>query len=70
MAINNSSIASQNVQTMQLAVIDIVNARPNLNTANTPPETPGRIIGYYSSTTNSVELYCASQGGTFWLRMG
>jgi hypothetical protein len=55
---------------MQLAVIDIVNARPDLNTANNPPETPGRIIGYYSATTNSVELYCASQGGTFWLRMG
>ena len=70
MAINKSAIASQSVASMAFAVIDIVPGRPSLTEPNDPPETPGRIVGYFSQRTNRVELFVASAGGTFWLQAG
>jgi len=70
MAINPSAIASQNVPTMQLAILDLVPDRPNPKVENVPPVQPGKLVGHYNSTSDRVELFVASPGGTFWIEVG
>lgn len=70
MAINHSSIASQSVEGMQLAILQIVTVRPEVNEILDPPQTPGMLVGYYSAETDKVELFTISPGGTFWVKAG
>ena len=70
MAISKPAFSSTPIQLAQLAVLDLVGSPPTLNVRLDPPEPPGRVIGYYNPTTDKVELYCASSGGTFWIQVG
>ena len=70
MGINPGSIASQSIQSVQLAVIEIVGGRPDLTFQINPPETPGKMVGYYNTNKEMVELFCVSAGGTFWIEIG
>ena len=70
MGINKSSFGSVPVSAIGKAVLLLVTARPDLNTVNDPPRTPGEMIGYYNPGIDKVELFVASAGGTFWTEVG
>jgi len=70
MALNPSSIASQAVPTMGLAVLEMVSSRPDPRVENVPPEPPGKVVGYYDGVQDKVELFVSSPGGTFWIEVG
>ena len=70
MAINPSSFSTQSIQSTQFAVIEIVGGRPDLNFEINPPETPGRMVGYYNTNKEMVELFVTSAGATFWIEVG
>lgn len=55
---------------MQLAILQIVTVRPEVNEILDPPQTPGMLVGYYSAETDKVELFTISPGGTFWVKAG
>jgi hypothetical protein len=69
MAINRSFISTQEISDTKTAVIEIVTARPDTTTAINPPETPRRLVGYYSAESDSVELYVADEAGLRWIRV-
>lgn len=70
MAINSAAFSSVSVAEAGLAVIQILSTRPNTQVQIDPPEAPGRMVGFYNATTDKVELFVASNGGTFWVRVG
>jgi hypothetical protein len=68
--INPTSFASTRVQDLARVVIPMVSTRPNLRAENSPPRTPGELIGYYNPGIDRVEVFVASAGGTFWREIG
>lgn len=69
MAINRSFIATQDISTVTNAVIEIVPVRPDTTTTLNPAGTPRRLVGYYSSESDSVELYVVDESGLRWIRV-
>lgn len=69
MAINPAAFSSVSISEAGRAIIQILNNPPNTTQINDPPATPGQVIGYYNSTTDKVELYIASGGGSYWIRV-
>ena len=69
MAINPAAFSATSISEAGRAVIEILGQPPKVNVQLDPPENPGRVVGYYNTTTDKVELYVASGGGNFWIRM-
>ena len=63
MAINRVSFASESVTTNTDSVIEVRYSEPPLGTTLTVPETPGKLIGYYDSLSDTVKLYIVSSNG-------
>jgi len=69
MAINRSFVGTQDISTVTNATIEIVDVRPDTNALLDPLETPNRLVGYYSSDIDGVELYVVDRSGLRWLRV-
>lgn len=70
MPIEPAAFASVSLSSAGRAVIEILNQPPNTTSQINPPETPGKLVGYYNPTTDKVQLYIASSAGVFWIRVG
>ena len=68
MAINSAAFSSTPISQAGLAVIQILSVRPDPLRQIEPPETPGKMVGFYNTQTDKVELYVASAGGSYWVR--
>ena len=68
--INSTSFTSVTLQNAQRVVLNVVSARPDLVTQVDPPGQPGELVGFYNETSDRVELFCLSAGGTFWKEVG
>ena len=69
MTINRSAISSESITVNTDAVIEIRSVAPSLTTLLSPPETPGKLIGYYNGVTDSVELFVVDNSGIRLLRV-
>ena len=69
MGINPAAFSSTSISEAGRAIIQILPAPPNTQFINDPPATPGMMVGYYNSTSEKVELYIASRGGSYWIRV-
>lgn len=69
MAINRSSISAQAISDNTESIIEILEHRPRPEDVLDPPQTPGRLIGYYSGSSGFVELYVVSGSGLSLLRI-
>lgn len=64
MAINRVSLTSQSITENTDAVIDIrYTAPPGTFEQLNPAEPPGKLIGYYDGTNNTVQLYVVDGSG-------
>ena len=69
MTINRAFVSSQDISTVTNATIEILDVRPDTSTVLTVPETPNRLVGYYDSTLQGVELYVVDRSGLRWIRI-
>ena len=69
MPINRTSVSSTSAQNVTNSVIEIRSERPNITSELDPPETPGRLIGYYNDASGFVELYVVSSDGLYLMRV-
>ena len=70
MAINRSSLTTSSIVTDNLdVVIEMLVQRPSTNKLLDPPVQPNRLVGYYNSGTNRVELYLSDAYGTRWSKV-
>ena len=71
MAINRSSIASASITEDNFDVcIEILSTRPAIGAYLSTPTTPNKLVGYYDSVFNVVELYLTDNTGRRYLRVG
>ena len=69
MAINPAAFSSTSISESGRVVIQIFNQPPNTRVANDPPATPGQMVAYYDAASDKVQLFIASRGGTYWIRV-
>lgn len=69
MAINRSSITAQPITENTDSIIEMKDTKPDRFGVIDPPETPGKLIGYYNGSFDFVELYVVSGSGTRLLRI-
>lgn len=67
MAINRVSMTSESVENNYTVTIEIVSQPPDPGVLNSPPETPGKIVGFYDATLDGVRLYIVDNSGLRWL---
>ena len=68
MTINRSFISTEPASSA-LTRIEIVTQRPSTEGIIDPPETPLRIVGYYSQQLDAVELFVTDRSGLRWIRV-
>lgn len=70
MAINRSSLTTSSIVTDNLdVVIEMLVERPSTNKLLNPTVQPNRLVGYYNSLTDRVELYLSDAYGTRWSKV-
>lgn len=69
MAINRAFVGSQDISTVTNATIELVDVRPDVNSILSTPETPNRLVGYYNSALQGVELYVVDRSGLRWIKI-
>jgi hypothetical protein len=69
MAINRSFVGTQDISTVTNDTIELVGTRPDTSTLLSTPDTPNRLVGYYDSALQGVELYVIDQSGLRWMRI-
>lgn len=62
-------LSSVPVDSNEDVVIQMVNARPILNTNFPTRQAPGRVVGYYNANLDSVELFVVGRSGQRWYRI-
>lgn len=71
MAINPSSIASASITQDNFDIpIEILGFRPALGQYYATATTPNKLVGYYDSINDVVELYLTDNTGRRYLRVG
>lgn len=68
--INPTSFTSVSIQSAQRTIIPLLTTAPDLVTQLDPARTPGELVGFYNSSTDRVELFVVTAGGTFWTEVG
>ena len=69
MGINNPMFSSRTVEDNPTAVIQVVYTRPPVK-QRLDPKLPGNmLVGYYDSSSGTVELFCTSPAGDYYLRV-
>jgi hypothetical protein len=69
MAINRVSIGSQSIKTNTDSVIEILYTEPDVNALIDPPDTPGKLVGYYDGNSDSVRLFIIDNSGLRYLKV-
>ena len=69
MGVNKPSITTTSMAAAGVS-IKFVETRPSLNEVISPADIPGRLVAYYNSAGQSIELYITSFDGTFWMPVG
>ena len=62
-------ISSVPVAQNEDVVIQMVNARPILNTSFPVRQAPGRVVGYYNPSLDAVELFVVGRSGQRWYKI-
>ena len=70
MAINPSGFASVAVAESDNLTVSLLPTRPVEFQVLANPVAPGRLVGYFNPQGGFVELYVASQGGNYYIRVG
>lgn len=68
--INPSGFASVSVSQSDNLTVKLLATRPVAFEILATPVAPGRLVGYFNPEGDFVELYVASQGGNYYLRVG
>jgi len=66
MAIESNYITAVQHSEDTSTAIEIVSTPPNLTTLSANVD-PGRLLGYYNSSTDSIQLYVADGNGLRWI---
>ena len=69
MAINPVSMTSESIKTNTDAIIEVVYAEPDLNILLDPPDTPGRILGFFNGASGVINLYIVDNSGLRLMRV-
>ena len=69
MGINNPMFSSRSVTEEPTAIIKVVYVRPPVKQKLDPVEEGNKLVGYYDSTSGTVELFITSAGGDYYLRV-
>jgi hypothetical protein len=69
MAINRTSLSAQSISENYDVAIQILAARPDVNTALETPVTPNVMVGFYNSSRGVVELYVTSASGLRYIKV-
>ena len=70
MAINNPMFSSVPVSQTEKVCIQVLQRRPDVSQPIIGGDYPGRLAGFYNSSTQRVELYVVAGGGTYWVKVG
>lgn len=69
MTINLPSFSTSSAESQARLVVKMLSQRPPVLRRLTTSVVPNEIAGYYDSEYGVVELYMASQDGTYWMRI-
>jgi hypothetical protein len=69
MAINPSQLSAQAITSNYDVTIQFLGFRPNAGAYNANEDTPNKLVGYYDSVQNLVELYIVDHTGHRYLRI-
>lgn len=69
MPINPSQLSAQPIEQNQDVAIEILTDRPTSGAYLTTPVTPNKLVGYYDSLTDYVELYVVDNTGYRYLKI-
>lgn len=69
MAINPSQLGTQPVEQNYDVAIEMLLSRPSVGTYQPTPDVPNRLVGYYDSQTDRVELYIVDNSGYRYLKV-
>ena len=67
--INSGQVRSENESQPTTIIIPMLTAPPQLGVTLDTPVTPNQIRGWYNGSSDMVELYISSAGGTSWVRV-
>lgn len=69
MAIDPSALSSQTVYNNYDVVIEILASRPRTDRDINPIGTPGKIVGFYNTDIDAVELYVTNSFGNRYIKL-
>lgn len=69
MAINPSQLGTTPVEQNYDVAIEMLQQRPSAGTYQQTQDTPNKIVGYYDSQTDRVELYIVDNTGYRYLKV-
>jgi uncharacterized FlgJ-related protein len=70
MAINPSQFTATSIVDNFDVAVEFLAQRPSTNQYQTTPDTPNKLVAYYDSVTDYVELYIVDKSGYRYLRVG
>jgi uncharacterized FlgJ-related protein len=70
MTINRTQLGATSITENFDVAIEFLAQRPVTNQYQTTPDTPNKLVGYYDSVTDYVELYVVDKSGYRYLRVG
>lgn len=70
MAINPTQLSSTPITENFDVAIEFLASRPSTTAYQSTPDTPNKLVGYYDSVTDYVELYVVDKTGYRYLRVG
>ena len=69
MAINHSSIATQDIRTNHEVAIELLSTRPDVNEVLSSPVTPNVMVGFYNNALGVVELFITDNSGLRYIKV-
>lgn len=69
MPVNASGFAAQSVYEIRDVVIEMLNIPPDVNAVLPQRQPPGKLVGFYNGSTDSVELYVVNAAGAKYIRV-
>ena len=70
MAINNPMFSSVPISQAEKVCIQIYQTRPDTENPIPGGDYPGRLAGFYNSSSRRVELFVVAGGGLYWIKIG
>lgn len=70
MPINPNQLGAAPIEENYDSAIEFLLQRPSTSQYQTTPDTPNKLVAYYDSVTDYVELYVVDKSGYRYLRVG